>query len=414
MLEESRDERGSCSRAAWMCMMRVLVVTKIFPSSTQREIGLYNRQQFAALGKLCSVAVLGLIPWYPGSRWVDRLMGRGGAAISPSHEIIDGLNVRHPRVLSVPKVGQAVAGWTYALSLAREAWRFRGSVDVVLGAFAYPDGWAALTIGRWLQVPVVVKVHGSDVNVYGQVPRLRRRVSRVLGRAAAVVGPSDVLVRRCVELGASPECARVIMNGVARELFHPRNRQHCRQELRRPLERRILLFVGRLEAAKGVLELLDAFESMTRSHPDLDLVLVGDGVDRSRCENRVAAKHLPAHFAGSCSQEQVALWMGAADVLALPSWREGTPNVVLEALASGRRVVASAVGGIPAIVDRASLGELVSPRDSQALAKALTGVLSTPYDAELVARAACFGDWTASAQALYEVLDAAVRRHRLH
>jgi glycosyltransferase involved in cell wall biosynthesis len=395
-----------------MTNIRVLIVTKVFPTSTQPEAAPFNRHQFAALGKLCSVNVLGLVPWYPGSCWVDRWMGRPGAAFPPRRELVDGLNVRHPRVLYLPKVGQAVAGWTYALSLIREALRFRGAVDVVLGAFAYPDGWAALMIGRWLGVPVVVKVHGSDVNVSGEAPHLRGQVSRVLASAAAVVGPSDALVRRCVELGASPECATVIMNGVSGELFHPRNPGQCRRDLGRPPDRRVLLFVGRVEAAKGIFELLDAFESATRLHPDLDLVLVGDGVDRSKCEKRVAQQRLPVHFAGTCSQDQVALWMGAADLVTLPSWREGTPNVVIEALASGRRVVASAVGGIPAIVDQACLGELVPSRDSRALAEALTRALSTTYDPELVAQAAGFGDWMASAQSLYQVLAGAVRRYR--
>ena len=99
--------------------------------------------------------------------------------------------------------------------------------------------------------------------------------------------------------------------------------------------------------------------------------------------------------------------MAAADVMTLPSWNEGTPNVVLEALASGRRVVATRVGGIPDVVSSPALGELCEPRDVAALANALRRVLAEPGDPAAIAASATIS-WDESAGRLYEVLSAAV------
>jgi glycosyltransferase involved in cell wall biosynthesis len=95
--------------------------------------------------------------------------------------------------------------------------------------------------------------------------------------------------------------------------------------------------------------------------------------------------------------------------LVLPSHSEGTPNVVLEALASGRRVVATSVGGVPDLITSHKLGSLVPPRDPDALAEALTLALREPYDANEVARLGARGGWAASAAALHDVLKEAAK-----
>jgi glycosyltransferase involved in cell wall biosynthesis len=100
--------------------------------------------------------------------------------------------------------------------------------------------------------------------------------------------------------------------------------------------------------------------------------------------------------------------MAACDALVLPSWAEGTPNVVLEALACGRRVVATDVGGIPDLVTGPALGVLVPPRDVAALTAALDQAAGWRYDPAEVAALGARGGWEASAAALYDVLAAAI------
>src|SRR5690606_40382890 len=98
-------------------VMRVLIVTKIFPNALEPLSSPFNRQQFAALAKLCDVHVLATIPWFPGASWFGRWSAAGRLTAVPARERIGTLEVEHPRFLFVPKVGHSLSGWLYAASL---------------------------------------------------------------------------------------------------------------------------------------------------------------------------------------------------------------------------------------------------------------------------------------------------------
>ncbi|HET9992653.1 MAG TPA: glycosyltransferase, partial [Kofleriaceae bacterium] len=117
-----------------------------------------------------------------------------------------------------------------------------------------------------------------------------------------------------------------------------------------------------------------------------------------------------AHMLGPQPHDKVPVWIAACDVLVLPSHSEGTPNVALEALASGRRIVATAVGGTPDLITSAKLGTLVPPKNVDALADAIVMALKTPYDPAEVARLGARGGWAASAAALHAVLQRVTSR----
>jgi len=244
--------------------------------------------------------------------------------------------------------------------------------------------------------------------VYGKDPLLRGQLRHALRRAAAVVAPSQQLVDEAIALGANPALSRAVPNGVDQRVFQLRERDACRLALGHSQDRsRWLLFVGRVERQKGVLELLQAFAAVVGSIGNVRLVLVGDGVDRAKCEAFARSNHLPVLFAGARRPGDVALWIGASDVVTLPSWAEGTPNVVLEALACGRRVVATDVGGIPAVVNDALLGELVPPRSPVRLAEALSRALGAAHAPEAVRERAAIIGWHESAGMLLQVLEQA-------
>ena len=391
--------------------MKVLIATQIFPNLARPEMAPYNRHQFAALAKHCDVDMRALIPVHPASRVLDRWRAADQPNIPKQCEL-DGLRISHSRVLYIPKIGQVAAGATYFASLAPQLLPLRGKVDVVLGSFAYPDGWAAVFLGRLLGAPTVIKFHGSDINVLPKSRLLRPNIRFALSRAAAVVAPSRPLLDAAVGLGATAQHSRVVMNGVNTRLFRVRERGACRRSLGEPEAGRMLLFVGRLEPEKGVDELLEAFRALSGTHSDARLVLVGDGVARGRYESFVLQHSLNAHFIGARDHDEIATWLGASDLLTLPSWAEGTPNVVIEALVSGRRVVATDVGGIPHVVPDPLLGELVPVRDPSKLRAALGRALDESYNPGEVAKAAGFGDWSDSAQNLLAVLQDAAHRYR--
>ncbi|HUS64260.1 MAG TPA: glycosyltransferase family 4 protein [Kofleriaceae bacterium] len=384
--------------------LRVLIITKIFPNALEPLSSPFNRQQFAALGRLCDVEVLASIPWFPGAGAFGKWSPAGRLTGVPRTDTIDGLAVKHPRFLFVPRYGVGLSGLLYAASLLPHVAAYRGRVDVVLGSWAYPDGAAAVALAALLGVPSVVKLHGSDINVVAKMPGPRRQLRLLLPRAGRVVAVSRALADEVVALGVPKERVAVVANGVDPELFHPRERAASRQALGRPADGKLIVYVGRLERQKGVLDLLDAFAELAPRRPDLRLALIGDGAARGDCEAAAGRIGAQVHIAGARPLAEVPLWMGASDLVTLPSWNEGTPNVLLEALACGRPAVATRVGGIPDVIDAPELGRLVPAKDPNALAEALERVAYGTYDGGRIALAGARGGWADSAARLLGVL----------
>lgn len=388
-----------------MKSLRVLVITKIFPNAAEPTSAPFNRQQIAALSRVCQVEVLATIPWYPGAGLLAGRSSAGRLAGVPAREVIDGIDVRHPRTLFVPRIAHGLWAPMYAASVAPIALGYRGKIDVILGTWAYPDGVAAVALARLVGVPAVVKLHGSDMNVVAKLSGPRRLLRRVLPRAARVVAVSRALADEARGLGVTSKRLAVVMNGVDATLFRPADRVAARRAVGLDPASRIVLYVGHLKETKGVLDLAAAFEQIAGARPDVHLAIVGDGEARPALAELAARWPGRVTLAGQRSLAEVPVWMTACDILTLPSWAEGTPNVILEALASGRRVVATAVGGIPELLADATLGELVAVRDVPALAGALGRALDTDYDAEAVAKLGARGGWAESAAQLLRVLE---------
>jgi glycosyltransferase involved in cell wall biosynthesis len=387
--------------------MRVLILTKIFPNRAEPRSSPFNRQQFSALARLCDVEVLATIPWFPGAQHFAKWSRAGRLTGVPETETIDGVTVHHPRFVFVPKVGHAFSGPLYALSLASAAMKYQGNIDVVLGSWAYPDGFAAVALARLLGVPAVVKLHGSDINVVAELAGARRLVGWALSHADRVVAVSNPLRDRAVALGADPARVDIIRNGVDRTRFHPRDRAEGRRRLN-VADGPVALYVGNVERHKGAVDLARAFASRDLLGAAARLYVVGDGAALAECRQITGAAGAAVTFVGARPHDEIPAWLAACDVLVLPSWNEGTPNVVLEALACGRRVVATAVGGTPDVVTCEAAGVLVPPRDPDALVHALARALSTPYDPASVVAALPTPDWSESAEALRDTLSRAI------
>lgn len=385
-------------------MLRVLAITKIFPNAAEPLSAPFNRQQFAALAKRCHLEVMATVPWYPGAGLLARWSSAGKLTSIPARDRIEGIDVTHTRTLFVPRLAHATWGPLYAASIAPVVARYRGKIDVILGSWAYPDGFAAVVVARMLGVPCVVKLHGSDINVIAKLPGPRRLTAWALPKADRVVAVSRALADEVVALGVDRDKIAIVMNGVDSDLFRLRDRTAARRELGLPDKGPIALYVGNLKEVKGVQDLPEAWRHTLAQRPDATLVLVGDGPLRSQVAEGVAGFGGSVRMVDAQPLERVPLWMAACDVLVLPSHNEGTPNVVLEALACGRRVVATAVGGVPDLLTGPELGVLVPPREPEALGVAIAHALATPYDPEAVAKLGARGGWDASAAALHAVL----------
>ncbi len=382
--------------------MRVLIITNLFPNAAHPRAASFNRQQFAALGKTCDVEVLATQPWYPGQRWLARFATHKVAHNLPKQECIDGLKVCHPKTLHLPKIGTSIATPLFAASLLPILRKYRGSIDVVLGAWAHPDGCAAVVLAKLLGVPAVVKVHGTDINSVAELPGPKRVMKALLPKAAAIVSVSSALSQKVVDLGVSPNNIHLVLNGVDSSVFFPRSRQEARKSLGLPEHGKLALYIGNLIEAKGVFDLRSAFENITEANPDLTLLYVGGGNAQAALAEGAPTR---MRLVGSQAFETIPLWLAACDLLVLPSWNEGTPNVVLEALACGRRVLSTEVGGVPDVITSSALGAMVPARSPSQLAAALEREYATQYHPEEIVSLGSRGDWSQSAADLKAVLE---------
>jgi glycosyltransferase involved in cell wall biosynthesis len=391
--------------------LRVLVVTRCFPNRVEPHACAFARQQIACLARTAQVEVLAPIPQLPGAGLLGERTRAGRLRAVPERERIDGVPVLHPRALYVPGAGwvpgiAALNAPLYLAALAPQIRGLRGRFDVVLGTFLYPDGVAAAALARLLKLPLVLKAHGTDVDVVARWPTTRPQVRAALRQARFALAVSRPMREALFALGARGDRAEIVANGVDRVLFRPRDRAASRRALGLPEQGKIVLFVGDLVAAKGAAELFDAWSAMRAEGEGTHLVMIGDGPLRARLVEASRARTGAGGsliMAGVRPLAEVAEHLGACDLLALPSHREGTPNAVLEALASGRPVVATRVGGIPDAVPEGRAGLLVPPRDVRELLRALRDGLSRSWDEEAILAAAP-PSWEESAAELHAVL----------
>lgn len=355
-------------------MLRVAVVSRYFPSSAEPWQGRSAYQTLRILARYSNVKV-----FYPNASYPSWLKpgSRMYHGLDLSYSTPD-VAVKYLNYPALPLLSRVSNGWMAARSLLPDVRAF--APHLMFGYFLYPEGFAALTLARVLSVPVVVEAIGSDINRIGD-PISRMFTRAVLRKADFVLTVSEDLRKKAVAMGASVKKSRTMLNGCDPSVFFVRDRQEARQTLGIGAAGPCIVYIGRIDLKKGLRELVEAGASVRTLYPNLQVYLVGSGPDRKLIADQI--KMLNAleyiHLQGPCVPDEVPLWIASADLVTLPSYMEGCPNVVLEALACGRPVVATAVGGIPEILNE-DYGCLVAPRDSRALAQAIATVLERTLD----------------------------------
>ena len=359
-------------------MPRIALVTPMLPVPHDQTRGRYIHETARALSQLAQVRVFfqqASYPRIPGLSPRSFLRGEVGEDYT-----LAGVDVEAFTYPALPGVSRATNGWMAGRALVPRMRRFQP--DLVLAYWVYPDGAAAKYAARRLGVPCIVGARGSDIHVRsGLNAHLTRRTLQGLD---AILTVSHAMRDTAIAtFGADPGRVHPIVNGIDTDVFHPRDRQAMRARLGVPADARLITYVGRFVEAKGMRELLQAFQALAAQEPRLRLALVGDGVMREELAGLVQATGLGDRvtMTGGLEPVQVAEWIGASDVLTLPSWSEGYPNVVVEGIACGRPVVATSVGGTGEIIT-AGNGIMVPPRDAAALQRGLSEALSRTWDAD--------------------------------
>lgn len=364
-------------------MLRIALVTPMLPVPHDQTRGRYIHETARSLGKLATVRTYFQTMQYPripGFKPRSYIYG----AVGPDYQL-DGCEVEAFTYPGVPVVSRGYNGHIASHALTPRVKKFKP--DLVLAYWVYPDGYAALRTAKALGVPCIVGALGSDIHVRSGVNEKMTRMT--IHGIDALLTVSEAMRQYSIrEFGASPDKVHTIINGFNTQVFKPLDQAAMRAKYHIRPDEKLIIYVGRFVEAKGMRELITAFQELAKADPKVTLALVGDGVMKGELMELVRSTGLTerVHLPGGLPPEGVAEWINAADVLTLPSWSEGYPNVVVEGVACGRPVVATDVGGTREILHERN-GILIPPKDAARLTTALREALDGAWDHPAIAAA---------------------------
>lgn len=377
--------------------MKLLTFSTLFPNAEQPNHGVFvetRLRYLVASGKVES-RVVAPVPWFPFTH--PRFGDYAKMARVPARETRGAFDVTHPRYLALPKIGMNVAPHLMAQAAKPALARIIDSgydFDAIDAHYFYPDGVAAVMLGKYFNKPVVVTARGSDINLLPQYPLPRKMILWAAENARAVITVCSYLKDEMVRLGARPDRITPLRNGVDLQRFAPLDRDAARNKL--GLTGYTLLSVGRLSEVKGH-DL--TIKALTRL-PGVTLMLAGDGPDRPKLQ--ALARELGVQdrvrFLGPVPQTELRTYYNAADLSVLASSREGWANVLLESMACGTPVVATSICGTPEVVASLDAGRLMPERTPESLAEAVKLLRASEPDRAATRRYAEGFSWDQTTQ----------------
>jgi len=377
----------------------IVVLSSLFPNANQPLAGLFVRERMFRVGQQLPLTVVAPVPWFPFQSVLRRIRP-GFRPDAPGTEVQQGITVYHPRFFCPPGAVKFLDGFWMALSCLPVMRRLQraGRLDIIDAHFAYPDGFAAGLLGRWLRVPVAVTLRGTEAR-HARDPVLRHVLARALRMATRVFAVSDSLRQVALSCGVSPAKALVVGNGVDIARFAPSSQEHARQALDLPVAAQVLVTVGGLVERKGFHRVIAALPALRVRYPDLVYLVIGgpspEGDWTQKLKAQVSELGLGdvVRFLGAMSADKLSQPLSAADVFVLSTRNEGWANVLLEAMACGLPVVATDVGGNSEVVSSPALGAIVPFDDHQALVEALARALDHPWDRRAIRAHAEANTW---------------------
>ncbi|MFH1975761.1 MAG: glycosyltransferase family 4 protein [Pseudomonadota bacterium] len=256
-------------------------------------------------------------------------------------------------------------------------WHEKKRFDAVLGVSMLPDAGAASMLGRYMNLPSVGLAIGSDVKVCPNISaRLKNKLSNVIDDLDMIVGVSKDICNSIKAVGMPKREPETIYLGRDVSLFKPaEDKSDYRKRFNIPNDAVVGIYVGLIAKKKGMAELAAIIPSLVKKYPGFYLILVGDGPSLGTFEllgNQYRQIILP----GNLPPDSVASYLKCSDFMIFPSYSEGMPQAVLEAMNCGLCVIASRVGGIPEAVIEGETGLLIEPENPQQLQTAIEKLLS--------------------------------------
>jgi len=378
---------------------RVVVFSSLFPNASRPLAGIFIRERMFRVGRHLPLVVVAPVPWFPFQSLIRRFKPHYRCHES-RYEVQDSIEIYYPRFLSIPGLLKSFDGLSMGLcaffAMRRLKRRFR--YDLIDSHFAYPDGYAATLLGKWLRVPVTVTLRGTEIP-YSRSFLKKRLILKTLERAIRVFSVSESLKQHAVSLGANESKIEIVNNGVDTKIFYPISKEEARKRLGIPADAKVLISIGALVERKGFHRVINLLPSLLTHFPALRYLVVGGASPEGDWSKRLRkqAKRLGLNdvvvFTGAIPPEELNLPLSAADVFVLATENEGWANVFLEAMACGLPIVSTQVGGNKEVISDESLGRLVPLNDPDVMKQALIEALDTSWDNERILKYAKSRSW---------------------
>jgi len=355
-------------------MKDVTLITTFFDSPFHSNRAPYNEQLFLRLKDMFNVQIIRPIAWVDITSSDLNLRKK-----DYYNDEWNGIPIQFPTFYFVPRYGLRFRGLMFWLSVYTAFYRTKNIPDLFFSSWAFPDAYATMKLAKKHHRPMVMSVLGSDINVLPSHPEMRSKIQEVVSFASAIFSPSAALRDLVIDLGADPEKVHVVYSGIDEGLFYSRDKLECEKALGISKDRKRLIYVGNYKVAKGVMDYLYAIKKISETRRDFEALIIGKGEAESDIKKYIEEHQLDSivNVVGEVSHGELNTWMNSSDCLCLPSYNEGLPNVVLEAVKCEIHVVATNVGGIPEAI--ANPGEhLVEPGDINHLAAHLNRALFDP------------------------------------
>jgi glycosyltransferase involved in cell wall biosynthesis len=342
----------------------LVILTNLYPLPWEPNRATFNRQQFAQLDDDFNKSVLVPVA-FPD--W-----------FSHRKEFKQTESLRYVPYFYLPKFGRRFYSAMMFISIILHSglWLVRKKPKKILASWAFPEAVAASWISKLFSADFYFKVHGSDINLHGKIPARAKQIVKASKSALGILSVSQALADEMITMGIDKEKIRVIYNGVDHQKFQVQHTIANKQS------DDYILYVGNLKKEKGVIELIKGFAAISKKYPTLKLLYAGPGNLRSELTNQ--AKDLAISdkvvLLGGVDHNQLPKLISQARILALPSYNEGVPNVVLEAMACGTPVLVTNVGGIPEVVNEEVCGKIIEAKSYSAVSEGLDYILSTTWN----------------------------------
>lgn len=335
---------------------KVLIISHLFPSSQQPNNGIFIKDQLGQLSKdkRLKFLVISPVPFVP---WPLNLLSEKWADYKRV-ELIEhhkNFKVFHPRYFCLPRnIFFSLNGVFIYLSLRygknyKELYKF--NPDIIHNHCILPDALAGILLSKRFRAKTLVTVHGSDINLYPNRSKLANLLTKfVLKKSDQIIAVSQNVQKKVNKLFPNHK-TRVIFVGYNQELFSKRQNKYCQD----------LVYVGRLIKSKGIYDLVDIFSMLKSKYPNIKLNIIGEGPEKVALKKYISKKHLKdICLVGGVVHSKLSNKMSSSGIFIFPSYSEGLPVSLVEAMALGKVIVTRSFEGVGKLITNKENGIIFS------------------------------------------------------